>query len=673
MFATTRARLCAPTRPPARLETQTPMSDTPPVLRRDGLDPALANHPAIMLLIDAGSGRIVDANQSARDFYGYPGQTLLQRRISDLNILVPDRVHECMRQALESECGEFIFRHRLASGQLRDVKVRSGPVDEENGLLLSVVEDVTNMCRDRGQAAHLAAAVENIHEAVFITNPGGMLTYVNPAFCRLSGFAVPELLGRNICEICPLDSTEECHACRRNVALGRGCINRVRRQRKDGTEYLAEVSLSPLPDAAGNMAGVVGVERDVTEADRVRRHRRASQRLESLGTMAGGIAHDFNNILGAITGFTEMARAEVESDAVRRDLEEVLRAASRAKDIVRQILAFTRGGDRAGLAPLLPVPVVKETLKLVRSSLPTSVALETGIASTSDYILARPDQIQQILVNLCNNAAKAMAGQDSGLLKVALETVTHNASSPSSPPREPDMLRLTVEDNGHGMEPETQELMFDPFFTTDANGTGMGLSVVHGIVQGLGGQIEVTSRPGQGTRVDVHLGLHKVEPETEASESRPVCRTPGRVLLVDDETPLLVMMEKMLTRAGHRVLAHADPAEALEAVRRDPGACDLAVVDETMPGMSGTVLAGKVKELAPDLEIVLCTGYGEDLAAGKLRRAGIAEVVLKPFTMSELTRVVQRRLDSLRPSSPAASGPEPGAGTAAGSTDNTNQ
>jgi PAS domain S-box-containing protein len=374
-----------------------------------------------------------------------------------------------------------------------------------------------------------------------------------------------------------------------------------------------------------------------------------AQKMEAIGTLAAGIAHDFNNVLSAVIGYGEIALMELDPGAaVRRHINEILKAGGRARDLVKQILTFSRQDEHAH-KPIQLQPLIKETVNFLRASLPATIAIRTELASRA-VVMADATQIQQVIINLCTNAAHAM-GARGGELRIGLEDATLGAD-PRPEYRElaPGAYqRLSVADTGRGIDPAILPRIFEPFFTTKTRGegTGMGLAVVLGIVQGHGGAVAVESEVGRGTRFEILLPVLPCGLEADAFVMLP--HLPGgreRILFVDDEEPLAGLGREALERLGYRVTALSDSRAALAVFRADPAGFDLVVSDLTMPHMTGEALASEMLRLRPDLPVVLCSGYRERLAAGDAAPPGVRAFLLKPVVVYELAHTVRRVLDA---------------------------
>ncbi len=416
-------------------------------------------------------------------------------------------------------------------------------------------------------------------------------------------------------------------------------------RRKDGSEYDVEVHLQL--STFDHRPAFVAMILDITDRKRIDERLRQSQRIEALGTLAGGIAHDFNNLLTAIMGYSELSRDEVPPGSpLASNMTEIMRASERARDVVRRILTFSRQ-HTVERRTINVADLVSETLQLMRVSLRASIEIRRKI-DRSCAIEGDAAQIHQVLMNLCTNAGHAI-GSDAGVLEVTLDAVELDASEAT---RYGDLdpgryVRIVVRDSGPGISPEVAEHAFDPFFTTKplGEGSGMGLAVAHGIVTAHEGTIRLVGRPGEGTSVEVLL------PRTERDDCPGQGLAPDvhggdeTILLVDDECAILEVLHEVLARAGYTVESYADPDEALDRVCSEPDRFDLVITDYTMPKLSGAELAQRVRKVAPDLPLILVSGFGELLDEEALCRCGVTSVMSKPPMMSELRLRVRSVLD----------------------------
>jgi signal transduction histidine kinase/ActR/RegA family two-component response regulator len=374
---------------------------------------------------------------------------------------------------------------------------------------------------------------------------------------------------------------------------------------------------------------------------------RRTQKIEALGTLAGGIAHDFNNVLSTIMVNAELTLLEAgDREPERKQLSLLLQAARRGQELVKQIITFSRQREQ-DRKPLRLSPVVKDALKFLRSSLPSSIEIREDVEESSDSIMGDASQVSQILMNLCVNAAHAMR-ERGGILKVELKAVD---IGPEMSAKRPELqpgphVSLIVSDTGSGMSADVADRVFDPFFTTKppGEGTGLGLSVVYGIVKSYGGGISVDSEPGQGSTFSVFLPRIMAPPEETRARPGVVRGSSERVLLVEDDAAQLQGVSALLERLGYTVTSRTDSAEALALFERDPLGFDLLITDQTMPKLAGSQLAEAALKIRPGLPVILCTGFSEVVDGDKAALIGIREFLYKPFGMREISQSIRRAL-----------------------------
>ncbi len=389
--------------------------------------------------------------------------------------------------------------------------------------------------------------------------------------------------------------------------------------------------------------------RDITERKKMEAQYRQSQKMEAIGTLAGGIAHDFNNILAAIMGYTELSIEDsARGISVQHNLDQILKSAIRARDLVRQILAFSRK-DMEARAPLQVSPLIKEAIKLLRATLPATIDIRETISRQSGLINANPTQIHQVLMNLCTNAAHAMS-ENGGVLEIGLSSVflaERQAADYHDLP-EGAYVKVTVSDTGTGIDPHFIDRIFEPFFTTKefGKGTGMGLAVAHGIVKSCGGDIWVRSNPGKGTTFDVLLPELTDAALEAAPEPPPLLTGTERILLVDDEKMLLDVGQSMLKSLGYQPTVMLSSKSALEWFQKDPDCFDLVITDMTMPHMTGDKLAEKLMHIRPGIPVIMATGYNEKISEEIVRALGIKALIMKPFNRREISQTIRSVLDS---------------------------
>lgn len=419
--------------------------------------------------------------------------------------------------------------------------------------------------------------------------------------------------------------------------------------RPDGTVRWIHDRGYQVRDALGKLVRLTGIASDITERKQLEAQLTQAQKLEAIGTLAGGIAHDFNNILAAIMGYSQMAQRGINQDSrAQAHLEQVLIASTRAKDLVKQILTFSRS-EEPDREPLELQPIIDETLMLLQVSLPSTVEIRQNIDLTAPPLLGDATQLRQVILNLCVNAAQAMK-EHGGILGIRLSCLEIDCDFAGIHPelKEGPHVRLDVSDTGRGMDRAMQERIFEPFFTTKApgEGTGLGLAVVHGVIKNHGGAIAVLSEPGVGTTFSIYLPVYERLQAAIIHESDSMPRGNGEhILFVDDEEALVSLGKSMLEVLGYRVTTWTDSSEALAAFRSQPQDFDLVITDQTMPHLNGGDLATALLGIRPTLPIILLTGYNATMSFEQAKAIGIRELLFKPNTMQALGEAVRRALD----------------------------
>ncbi|MBU0480427.1 MAG: response regulator [Proteobacteria bacterium] len=526
-------------------------------------------------------------------------------------------------------------------------------VSKRTGELISANYELQDVINDRSavekQMSRLAMAIEQASEEVMITDVQGVIEYVNPAFERVTGYSRREAIGS---KPSILKSGEHDLQFYKNLweTISRGQVWRGRfvNRSRNGSRLVEDATISPVYDSQGKINGYVSVKRDVTEFEKREAQNRQAQKMEAIGALAGGIAHDFNNILFGIFGYTEIAMRRAEDQpAIREALEEVMKGGRRAKDLVRQILTFSRQRD-AKWQPVQVKLVIKEVLNLLRSVLPATVEIKQKVTSES-MVLADPTQIHQVFMNLCTNAQYAMR-EKGGVLTVTLEDgkIDEEEIAETSDIKPGEYIVLTVEDTGHGIPEDVVARIFEPFFTTkgEGEGTGMGLSTTRNIVSDCGGAITVESTPGEGSTFRVLLPICRKDiREITVSTIGGLPGGKERVMVVDDEAPLVRMICEMLTGLGYSAKGFSSSSEALQAFTVDPQVVDLVVTDVTMPLLNGLELTGRLIRTRPSIPVIMVTGFSEVVDEAKARAAGVKGYLLKPISIRELAVTVRDVLD----------------------------
>jgi len=492
---------------------------------------------------------------------------------------------------------------------------------------------------------------ESFSDVYYRTDMDGIIKVMSPSITIHSGYLPEELIERSIKELYFKPSD-------RDILLKKlyntGFLRNyeLKLKRKDGSLIDVSVNKRILWSNDGTPLAIEGIMRDITERKKAEKEKRKlerqlreKQKLEAIGVLAGGIAHDFNNILSAVIGYTYLALNYIpEQSGARENLQYVLDASYHATDLVKQILTFSRQGEQEKTPVNLSL-IVKDVLKLLRATIPSTIAIRKKIDNESK-IMADITQIHQVLMNLCTNAAHAMK-ENGGELEVSLSDVYMEKNTGPEPSLKPGTyVKLTVSDTGHGMSEEIMEHIFEPYFTTKekGEGTGLGLAVVHGIVESHGGEISVTSKEGKGTIFYVYFPKIEAETGIEEENTSPLMRGSERILFVEDEKYLLNMAQKTLENLGYKVTATGESPEALEIFKKNPENFDLVITNETMPGLRGNELSKKILSIRPDIPVILCTGYSNIINEEIAKAMGIKEFFLKPFDIKKVSKIIRKLL-----------------------------
>ncbi|WP_462325201.1 hybrid sensor histidine kinase/response regulator [Desulfoplanes sp.] len=538
------------------------------------------------------------------------------------------------------------------------------PLKDDSGKVIGAIETAYDISKRIKAEEELKQSVENYRliianqkELVVKVDINGRFLFMSPSYCEMFGKKSEELLEN---KFMPLvheenrggieDALESLFRPPYTTTVENYFMT------KDGWRWLSW-SATAVFDGTGRLAEAIWVGRDSThrkqeetEKEKLRTQLQQAQKMESLGTLAGGIAHDFNNILSCIIGFAQLASRQVpETSAVSRHLKEIYQAGIRATDLVRQILTFSRKGETSK-SPLMIVPVVKESLKLLRSTLPTSITLKEDIPPKVDMIMSNPTHIHQVIMNLCTNAAYSME-PSGGVLSVS---IGHRELEPVFSRRYADLkpgryLAIEISDTGCGIEPGILDEIFDPYFTTKdvGEGTGLGLAVVLGIVRDTGGDIAVHSTVGEGSTFTLFFPVAVEENQETAPERHASVRGGDEhILVVDDEPGLLKMYANVLEDLGYAVSTRTNGWDALETFKRDPDAFDLVLTDLTMPKMCGDQLAQKILRIKPGIPVILSTGFSKQIAEQKTQELGIGALLVKPVLPGTLALRIRKDLDA---------------------------
>jgi PAS domain S-box-containing protein len=619
--------------------------------------------PDAIVVFDLEQGRFVDHNHQAQQLFGHTAEQLGRLGLAELSPeFQPDgrNSREAMaaflRQAADGAMPSFEWVHRNRIGDEIPCEIRLVRLPAQGRTL--VRGSITDITARRRAAEALARSEENYrqlfeqaNDAIYLCNPDGRLADVNHHVVSVTGFSREELLGLTVFDVIATEDHDNLRNCLAELARQGVRFSTYRFRRKDGSTFPGETSTKLLPD--GRLLAMV---RDITErrvAEEQRRkleeELRQAQKLQAIGTLAGGIAHDFNNILAAILGNAQLLKLNLPAthDA-QKGISQILVASHRAKDLVQQILMFSRQREQSQRSLQL-ASIVAEATRLVEITLPPSVRLELTAPRNLPPVLADPTQIHQVVVNLCTNAQHAMR-ERGGRLEVALTEVElpgdeAGLSKPTLPAGRYVCLR--VSDTGRGMDSATLQRIYEPFFTTKpvGEGTGLGLAVVHGIVENHRGAITVASRPGEGTTFRIFFPVHHAaQPEPPRPAAALSRGGDQHILFVDDETPIIELAKAMLPRLGYRVTVFSHPRHALDRLRSGPGDFDLIITDFSMPEMNGIELLRAAAQLRSDLPALLITGYGRSIDSRASVGLNIRDIVHKPFTMEALAAAIDGAL-----------------------------
>ncbi len=619
----------------------------------------LENSPDAVLVLDSG-GRVLFINESGRRLMEIDDEdAYLRRRWLDLwTVKERSLMEKALVDAKSGQNGFFEGCLPTSTGRTMwwDVVVTS--VADATGRLLVVMRNITARREYETVLRRMATVIDQVDESIVITDKSGEIVYVNPAFERITGYSRSDVIGNN-----PRILKSGKHSPSfyeemwRRLEEGKTWKGRFKNRRKDGTLFDEDASISPAVNSEGEITHYVGVKRDVTREVEKERQLRHAQKMEAIGTLAGGIAHDFNNILSSIIGFSELALDAAAPGSRQYDhIRDVLSAGKRAADLVRQILAVSRQGSQSDpqlRAPIDVAPVVRDAMALIRASLPSTIRIRERIANDLPAIVADPTQIHQVVLNLCTNAHHAMR-DTGGTLTVCLNeryVEDRVAGLPAG-----RYVELRVQDTGAGIAPEIRDRIFDPYFTTknQQEGTGLGLAVVDGIARDHGGCVVVESEAGNGAVFTVLLpasARKAKEDEVDAETDLP--KGTERILLVDDEEPIARVLEAYLLGLGYNVTMHTDSSETLATFAASPDRFDLVVTDMTMPQLTGNRLSRSIHEIRPDVPVIICTGFTEELDESEAARAGIDAYLRKPVDRATLAAAVRAVLDR-KPPSPRA-------------------
>ena len=627
-------------------------------------------------------GLIKEYNETFLNLTGYGAEELPRLTYRDLT---PEKWHEFERKIVEEQVlirgysDIYEKEYRRKDGTVFPIELRTVLLKDETGAnsgMWAIIRDITGRKGAeqalRESEERFRQVAENVVDFIWEIDAEGVYRYTSPPVERIVGYTPEELIGKkHFYDLFAPEVREELKKGAFKVFAARESFRAFPNPNlsKQGKIIYLETSGVPVLDSEGNLIGYRGADTDVTERNHAEQALRKAheelqqemgkrekaeqqllqaQKLESIGTLTGGIAHDFNNILHAVGINAELALLDLPGGlSVRNNVDLILKSALRGKDLVKQMLLFSRKSGEKQEAIITLTPLMKETLKLLRASLPATIEMNLLLETESDAVWANASQIQQVIMNLCTNAAYAMRGM-TGSINILLQASTFGANDLPEAEMQPGAyLVLSIKDTGSGMDEEVKKRIFEPFFTTKpaGEGTGLGLSVVYGIVKSHKGSITVSSEPGKGSIFTIYLPKADTGAPEKLETFNPIRKGNERILLIDDEEIIVNSVRNTLERVGYKVTAVTDSQRAIILFSADPAQFDLVMTDQTMPNMTGESLGKDMMRIRPDIPIILCTGYSDSISPEKVREMGFQGFLMKPFTMAEGAELVRYVLD----------------------------
>ncbi len=618
-------------------------------------------------LADSHTGHFLRINQRYCEMVGYTMEEILEEKTFQ-QITHPDDLQtdlDSMARLIAGEIREFSMEKRYVhkNGEIIWVNLTVSPTwrpGEEPRHHIAVVEDITKRKRSeetlRESEERFRVLFENAPLAYQSLDKKGRFIAVNQTWLSTLGYSQADVIGKNFADFLHPDWKDHFKKhFERFQADGEVLGAEFVMLKKDGTEILVSFQGKIGRNAKGEFKQTHCVFQDITQQRKAEEDRkkleeqlRQSQKMESIGSLAGGVAHEFNNILNIIIGNNELVMEDLPPGSLTlENAKEIHKASFRASDVVKQLLAFSRHDDTQKTA-LDIGSVVKNAIKLIRSTTPANIEINCSIADNLHDVFGNAAQINQLLMNLCGNAQDAIASQN-GLITIELTNTRLDQESARPYPRlgPGQYVRLVVADNGCGMDAATLDRIFDPYFTTKeiGKGTGIGLAVVHGIVERHEGAISVVSQPHEGTAFTLLFPAHEASPKEKSKMDQVAPRGDECILFVDDELSILKLGKKRLEKLGYTVQGAVDPLEALEMFKAAPDQFDMVITDMTMPKMTGEQLAAAILQIRPNMPIMLCTGYGEAFFEEEARKIGVSSFAMKPIDKTDFAIRVRKALD----------------------------
>ena len=602
------------------------------------------------------TGFIVEANLTIADMLGFTRGALLKQPLSKFIKGADQDIHySCRKKLLESKSPQSCeLRMKKSDGsefyaQLKNATLED--IDGTSGQFRLTIADISSqksveeaLVKTKNEWEKTFDAIKDI---ITIQDPDMQILKANRATCEFFEMEYDEIVGQKCYELFG-GIPEPCPGCPVFETIG---------SKASHTEVISHSSLnksflvtsSVLSSDTKGATSIVHVAKDITEQISNEEKIRQAQRMQAVGTLAGGIAHEFNNMLGVIMGCADMARDDVPKDSFARiQLDKVMKASYRTRDLVKQILTCSRKSQQKCM-PMQLKPLIKETMKLIEASLPSSIDINIFVSDAPGTVLVDPTEVQQVLMNLCSNATWAM--KEKGVITISMDNVSLVGDSFDLKGLLPvgDYIKLSFSDTGCGMSSETQHQIFDPFYTTKevGQGTGMGLAIVRGIIESYQGTVTVESDIGRGTTF--HLFFPQIEMEPSAELTETTDKNSGgseRILFVDDEEMYAEMGYEMVRRLGYKVDLKTNSRKALEVFKANPDNYDLVITDQIMPDLSGEELVNEIRSIRPKMPIILCTGYSTQMDEKKAKSFGINAFAYKPIVRKDIAKLIRKVLDA---------------------------
>lgn len=613
-----------------------------------------------------GFAPFIEVNDAACRRYGYSREEFLGLSAKDITKKIDAEKHarsSHRKMLMEKRRLVFETTHVKKSGEAFPVEINSNIIDGDGqSLVFAVVRDITERKKAenalRESEERYRDMFRNNHAVILLIDPSsGDIVDANPAAVSFYGYSTSRLKSMNISQINRLSFEDNLKK-----------MEMVRQEKKTHfyfRHHLASGDTKDVEVYTGTikMQGkelLFSIIHDVTEYKKNEEERInleaqliQAQKIESIGTLAGGIAHDFNNILSPIIIHSEMIMDDLDLDSpLQEDAKAIYDAGKRARDLVKQILTMARKRSEEKIL-LKSSIIIKDAIKFLRSTIPTTIDIRYYNKTVKDTVLADPTLLNQIVMNLCTNAAHAMR-ESGGLLEITLsnKTIEYNRMNGINNLSPGKYLEISVKDTGTGISPEIIDIIFEPYFTTKepGEGTGLGLAIINGIVQNYGGGVSVQSRPGKGSAFYVHIPLAEIESPNKDNEVHELPKGNERILFIDDELPTVNVMRRMLEKLGYSMTATKSSIEASKIFRAGPDSFDLVITDMTMPDMTGKELSMELRAVRSDIPIILCTGFSDQIDENEARERGINAFIIKPIVMSEIATTIRNVLEKTKKS-----------------------